>query len=200
MSQIIAHSKNVFHSLFESVPFESLSPTFQELLRSFPEVFTSEILPPIPETPLGNDFDDAILPHQKKVFGNKPFHFQNQQQPISQNIAPSFLSKTQSSDNYNSFNYKARSMIRTPFSSSGYSMDLGERVWFYTDEQNEIQGPFTTLEMDSWFEKGFLFDELKICHSLTNKFFPLYDLFVTEKGVKSLSNIEIEPFQKIGEL
>ena len=183
MAQIIQHTKGDIRCLFENVSIDILPQSFQVLLQSFPEVLTSENLPPTNESQTSFDIDEAIVPNQKKIFGNKPFHFQPQQQPQTMPLPPIFPSKTQSSDNYNSFNYRARSMIRTPFSSSGYSTDLGERVWFYIDEQNEIQGPFTTLEMDSWFEKGFLFDELKICHSLTNKFFPLYDLFLIEKGV-----------------
>ena len=26
-----------------------------------------------------------------------------------------------------------------------------ERIWIYIDQYNSIQGPFTTLEMDWWF-------------------------------------------------
>ena len=194
MSQIIQYPKLELLSHFQKISFESLTEPFQTFIQSFPEVFTIETLPPIAETHSFIESDEAILPNQKpnKPIFTKPFHFQ-QPTPQTPQLTPVFPNKTQSSDNYNSFNYRARSMIRAPFSSSGLSSDLGERVWFYIDEQNEIQGPFTTLEMDSWFDKGFLFDELKICHSMTNKFFSLFDLFVYEKSSKSATNLEFEP-------
>ena len=206
MFQLIQHNKHDILSHFNKSPFETLPEGFQTLIEAFPDVLTRDTLSPIAESHSFVESDEAILPSQKpnnKPFYNKAFHFQNQQpqqsQSINQNLGPPILAlRTQAPpDNYKDFTYKARSLIRTPFSSSGFTTELGERVWFYIDEQNEIQGPFTTLEMDSWFEKGFLFDELKICHSMTNKFFPLYDLFVNEKVTKSMTLIEPEN-QNIG--
>lgn len=195
MSKILEHSKAELLSKFSITPPESLPESFQALLSSLPMVFSKESLNPN-SSMFSFNGDDAVLPTIKpmgKTWG-KPSFFNAQSSQIHQiNPLNSQVpyTKTHSSDNYNSFNYKARNLIRTPFSSSGFSTDLGERVWFYIDEQNEIQGPFTTFEMDNWFEKGYLFDELKICHAANNKFFPLYELFV-ERTTKSSSNIEAE--------
>lgn len=197
MDQIIQHSKPDMLSRFEKVSQENLPESFRALIQTYPEVFTSEVLHPSLEINQQCNLDDGIVIHQKKPISNKPFASHNPQHSQTLSTGPVFPNRSQASDNYNSFNYKARSMIRTPFSSSGFSTDLGERVWFYIDEQNEIQGPFTTLEMDNWFEKGFLFDELKICHSGTNKFFPLFDLFVNERA-KSSTSIDPDPVHSLG--
>lgn len=66
---------------------------------------------------------------------------------------------------------------KSPFISSGYIEDPTLRVWFYIDEQSQIQGPFTSLEMDHWFDNGFLFNELLIRLKENNDFVPLKQLF-----------------------
>ncbi len=63
-----------------------------------------------------------------------------------------------------------------------------DRVWSYIDEQNTIQGPFTTVEMNNWFEKGYFFDELKICHSIDKKFLSLLDWAVKQSKFESDQN------------
>lgn len=189
LPRTIQYSKTALLTHFRQTPLDKLPEPFKILMQSFPEILTIETLYPIPEKPLPpKENDEALISNQKSqnkpIFTNKTHYIHSQVPQIPQ-------TNQKPCDNYNSFNYKARSVIKAPFSSSGLSVDLGERVWFYIDEQKEIQGPFTTLEMDSWFEKGFLFDELKICHTMTNKFFPLFDLFV--ERVKSEPNIkEIE--------
>jgi hypothetical protein len=51
---------------------------------------------------------------------------------------------------------------RSPFTGSGYADTPTLRVWYYLDENNKIQGPFTSIEMDHWFDCGFFFNELLI--------------------------------------
>jgi GYF domain. len=66
---------------------------------------------------------------------------------------------------------------KSPFSNSGYAEDPSLRVWYYIDEADRIQGPFTSLEMDHWFDSGFFFNELLIRFKEQNDFIKLVDLF-----------------------
>lgn len=63
-----------------------------------------------------------------------------------------------------------------------------DRVWSYIDEQNTIQGPFTSVEMNNWFEKGYFFNELKICHSSDKKFLSLLDWAIKQSKFESEKN------------
>jgi hypothetical protein len=66
---------------------------------------------------------------------------------------------------------------KSPFTNSGYSTDPALRVWYYIDETDRIQGPFTSLEMDHWFDSGFFFNELLVRFKEQNDFVKLLDLF-----------------------
>ena len=33
--------------------------------------------------------------------------------------------------------------------------DVNERIWVYIDEYDVIQGPFTTVEMDHWYNQHY---------------------------------------------
>jgi len=50
----------------------------------------------------------------------------------------------------------------SPFTKSSLAKTPLDRSWFYLDEADRIQGPFTSIEMDNWFDHGFFFNELLV--------------------------------------
>lgn len=66
---------------------------------------------------------------------------------------------------------------KSPFSNSSIVEDPTFRGWHYIDESDIIQGPFTSLEMDSWFDQGYLFNELLIKYENGTEFRSLIDMF-----------------------
>ncbi|CAD8080411.1 unnamed protein product [Paramecium sonneborni] len=61
----------------------------------------------------------------------------------------------------------------SPFSFSKYShfQSLTSRYWYYLDNSNNVQGPFSCVEMDNWYRKNLLNPDLLISyksHDLTS--------------------------------
>ncbi|EAR95634.1 GYF domain protein (macronuclear) [Tetrahymena thermophila SB210] len=87
----------------------------------------------------------------------------------------------------------------SPFSQSPMmkSVQLDERGWFYIDEQDCIQGPFTSIEMDNWYLKGYFLPTLLVGFKNTNKklFFQLQNLYQPPKHHRYL-NREVKEFLK----
>ncbi|KAL4453733.1 hypothetical protein ABPG74_009629 [Tetrahymena malaccensis] len=87
----------------------------------------------------------------------------------------------------------------SPFSQSPMmkSVQLDERGWFYIDEQDCIQGPFTSIEMDNWYLKGYFLPTLLVGFKNTNKklFFQLQTLYQPPKNHRYL-NREVKEFLK----
>lgn len=50
----------------------------------------------------------------------------------------------------------------SPFSTFRKGEDAAARGWYYIDERDATQGPFSSIEMDNWFEQGFFFNELLV--------------------------------------
>ena len=61
--------------------------------------------------------------------------------------------------------------------------DVFEEVWYYKDPQGEIQGPFTSNDMDSWNNDGYFSSKLLIAWSQH------YDFVTIENFIKSPSQI-----------
>ena len=62
-----------------------------------------------------------------------------------------------------------------------------EKVWFYKDPQNNIQGPFNANEMFNWSAAGFFYSKLQIAHSTPVHFFSL-QMYILEEKSKKISN------------
>lgn len=91
-------------------------------------------------------------------------------------------------DNYSYTHYTTPSISKTIFINNPLIKNPLDRVWSYIDEQNTIQGPFTSVEMNNWFEKGYFFNELKICHSSDKKFLSLLDWAIKQSKFESEKN------------
>ena len=62
-----------------------------------------------------------------------------------------------------------------------------EQVWFYKDPQNNIQGPFTTIDMFNWSAAGYFSSNLQIAHSSPSHFFSL-KMYILQEKYKSMAN------------
>lgn len=62
-----------------------------------------------------------------------------------------------------------------------------ERVWYYKDPQNSVQGPFSTIEMFNWSAAGYFSSNLQIAHSMPVNFFSL-QMYILQEKYKNLSN------------
>ena len=62
------------------------------------------------------------------------------------------------------------------------SNSLDRKVWYYKDPSGTTQGPFSTVDMRSWKEKGYFDANLEIARSLNGPFLPLGDVYVPTEG------------------
>lgn len=46
--------------------------------------------------------------------------------------------------------------------------NLHDKHWFYIDDSNDVQGPFSTIEMDVWYSKGYFDDRTEIAFNNKN--------------------------------
>ncbi|CAD8161310.1 unnamed protein product [Paramecium pentaurelia] len=76
----------------------------------------------------------------------------------------------------------------SPFSFSKYSyfQSLTSRYWYYLDNSNTVQGPFSCVEMDNWYRKNLLNHDLLISyksHDLTS-FVKIQDILKDSENPK----------------
>lgn len=57
-----------------------------------------------------------------------------------------------------------------------FSADQDEKIWYYLDLQNKLQGAFSAKMMDEWYSNGHLPMELKVTLGRNNEFRTLRDL------------------------
>jgi len=129
-----------------------------------------------------------------EVFSKDPIEPENYFQNNDQNPNEAILESATTPKPMRLVTKKKVFVSKSPFSSSGYVEDPTLRVWYYLDESNQVQGPFTSLEMDHWFDNGYLFNELLVRVKEKNDFVQLIQLFgkvefincyVPDTGVRS---------------
>lgn len=101
-----------------------------------------------------NDFQPLIEDYFE-VFSDKILHPANWNPKYKRAFGDIILEPTTKYKNYYKkvFNPK---QILSPFTASQVIEHSSKRIWIYVDQKNKIQGPFTALEMDNWYNKGFL--------------------------------------------
>ena len=133
--------------------YKSKYPVGAELLELFekmPELFSAcEEEPENSKKKESLDNNDAFLPPSTQNFRHRTFP---EKHLIKKKVIPKF-----------------------PFVN--FAENQTDRLWYYIDEGHKIQGPFTSLEMDFWFENGYFFHELLIRFKENNEFTKLIDLF-----------------------
>ena len=87
--------------------------------------------------------------------------------------------------------YDEKKTLYSPFEATGLTKNhLDSKVWFYFDEDN-IRGPFSTVDMDSWFNHGELHGSTKVAYDQKEKFCKIY------KFVEIFKDFELENDKKI---
>ncbi len=155
----------------QTTPFDIVKQTFpkiskDKILQSFklPRQKNAEVLEGL--------FD--IMP---EVFSKDPIEPENYLTSNDQNPNEAILENAATPKPMRLVTKKKVFVAKSPFSSSGYVEDPTHRVWYYLDESNLVQGPFTSLEMDHWFDNGYLFNELLVRLREKNEFVQLISLF-----------------------
>lgn len=71
--------------------------------------------------------------------------------------------------------YQLENKLLKPFRilSSQANRSEDENCWFYVDPNSEIQGPFSSIDMDTWYLQDYFNTELLVCFTENNKFSPL---------------------------
>lgn len=65
---------------------------------------------------------------------------------------------------------------RAPFSTSGMLENPHEKEWVYLDEDGDLQGPFSTLDMDQWYNNGYFDLDLLVGLNTRDRLIPLRTL------------------------
>ena len=88
-----------------------------------------------------------------------------------------------------------QSLISSPFRKSGLISDCELRIWQYQDESGNTQGPFTALEMDNWFNRGFFHNKLPIKLKAMSGYMKLADMLFhhTRYSAKSKKSLKRSP-------
>lgn len=122
----------------------------KSLLQDFFELFSTESHEPENfKKNLVSDVDHAVIPANQHVFAGSPKY------------KPKF--------------FEEKKTLYSPFESTGLTKNrLDEKVWFFLDEDAVIRGPFSTVDMDRWFNHGELHGSTKVAYDQKEKFCKIY--------------------------
>jgi hypothetical protein len=144
------------------------NPKILSIIDSLSEIFSTESLEP-------ENFGKHNLPSTREVFATattttRTFN-QGQSQTQSQNY----------NQNYNQRPIQKRKYLpKSPFSSA----ELNSNNWWYLDEEQNTQGPFTTAQMDKWYDDNFFPENLQIKANENERFRRIIDLLGKEQDQK----------------
>ncbi|KAM3137562.1 hypothetical protein pb186bvf_010352 [Paramecium bursaria] len=71
------------------------------------------------------------------------------------------------------FDFTQKKELLFIFSRPGLLNNLNAKIWYYIDDFSKIQGPFSTIQMENWYQKG-IFDEIRRVGNLVDQteFYP----------------------------
>ncbi len=71
--------------------------------------------------------------------------------------------------------YDEKKTLYSPFETTGLTKNrLDEKIWFYLNENVQIKGPFSTVDMDRFFNHGELHGSTKVAYDQKEKFCKIY--------------------------
>ena len=115
-------NQNILDALSFYAPVPYPADILKDQIKKFPEIFTTDSLAPVlKETAITNLDEGCFISEKKSKYKNNYKRIFNPKQ------------------------------ISSPFAASQIVEDPNDRVWIYIDEDDVIQGPFTTIEMDYWY-------------------------------------------------
>ena len=65
---------------------------------------------------------------------------------------------------------------------SEHSIKETDKVWYYKDLKGDVQGPFNSVEMNTWYKGGYLFKTLMISLKDKTEFHPLDEIILKGKS------------------
>ena len=173
-------------SYYKKTPVTSLTDElyFFNLLRDHENVFTADSQPPLDlddnRKRSMHDPDLALIPQNDKKDDKSSSSTPRSSRANSTLFTPKSKRDSITVLYYdtNNLHYYSHLICKNPFKAfcALNNVRSDKREWFYTDENKNIQGPFSSLEMDNWFNVGFFFDELEVSFNNKDHFFPLYNL------------------------
>jgi hypothetical protein len=128
-----------------------------------------------------------------EVFSREPLNPENFTQGYRVPDAEELFATALPNSRPQNFVSKPKTISKSPFSASGQVEILEAKVWYYIDEAGDSQGPFTTLQMDEWYDHKFFENDLQIRRAGQENFSKLID------ALTKSDNFAARPFQKQGE-
>ena len=97
-------------------------------------------------------------------------------------------------------NYPIKTEAMNPFCHSSLNIKEADRVWYYTDTQNVVQGPFSSIEMFTWYRSGFFPANLPIKCGRYSPFAPLGELLnsIKQRQEAELNRPPVQHFNNPG--
>jgi len=129
------------------------------LIDSLTDIFSKDALEP-------ENYSDHQLPNAKEIFV-----------PLMQ-ATRTYTQQQTHQQNYNQRPVQTRKYLpKSPFSSA----NLNVNNWWYLDEEGNTQGPFTTAQMDQWYNEEFFPKTLQIKAKEEERFRRMIDLLGKEQ-------------------
>ena len=75
--------------------------------------------------------------------------------------------------------------VENPFMTWSGDVKAEEKVWYYKDLKGDVQGPFSSVEMNLWNKAGYLFKNLMISFKDKLVFHPLETILSNSKDLTS---------------
>ncbi|CAD8112468.1 unnamed protein product [Paramecium primaurelia] len=190
MQQKLSRAQLIAH--YRQKPIEQMPETFKALCQQYPQAFKALSQNPYQARPI-RGFNQEILVYSSNCVtplktagiyqsgGGDLFRFDEQQiltpQPKQSNTFDWSQQQLQS----------IKKEIIFSRSIPGQANHLLSKIWYYVDDYLKVQGPFSSIQMDNWYLKGYFDDILRIGFKPENSecFIRIYQL-KTQKQSKNV--------------
>lgn len=169
------------------------------------------------QQPHQNGFNSPLSPYGNAVGGNSNFNgFASTPQQVNappilnMNASNKFMQPPQAfNPMMKTFPPSSHLAVQTPqisqpiISGTPYQqMSVPNLVsnWNYLDINNEVRGPFTSMQMDSWLTGGYFNNDLRICHVSCSPMNPFDDVKVSLSYPYGLNNTKYVTLKELMEL
>ena len=146
-------TKDRFLKRYQVQPLTSLNEVEHEhdlhnLVEYFSELFSKESHEP-------ENFKKLVAEPDEMIFNS-----------IHPHPPPSTKFKLKSSE---------KTTLYSPFEGTNLAQGKpNEKLWYYLDEEHQVNGPHSTRDMDDWFNHGTLHGSTKIAYNQKEKFSKIY--------------------------
>ncbi|CAD8209052.1 unnamed protein product [Paramecium octaurelia] len=190
MQQKLSRAQLIAH--YRQKPIEQMPEAFKALCQQYPQAFKSLSQNPYQVRPI-RGFNQEILVYSSNCAtplktagiyssgGGDLFRFDEQQiltpQPKQSNTFDWSQQQLQS----------IKKEVVFSRSVAGQANHLLSKIWYYVDDYLKVQGPFSSIQMDNWYLKGYFDDILRIGFKPENSecFIRIYQL-KTQKQSKNI--------------